>query len=64
MAVLTIVLIFASFLGIGWLASRRSGRLAGRGGATGAAAADEFLVAGRAMPLWLATFTMTATLER
>ena len=35
MAVLTIVLIYASFLGIGWLASRRSGRLAEPGRSTG-----------------------------
>src|SRR6186997_272164 len=43
---------YASFIGIGWLASRRS---------AGGAEADDFMVAGRAMPLWLATFTMTAT---
>ena len=52
MALLAIGLMYASFIGIGWLASRRS---------AGGAAADEFMVAGRAMPLWLATFTMTAT---
>ena len=51
MALATIVLIYASFIGIGWLASRRRG----------AATAADFMVAGRAMPLWLATFTMTAT---
>jgi high affinity choline transporter 7 len=51
MALLAIGLIYASFILIGWLASRRH---AGGG-------ADEFMVAGRAMPLWLATFTMTAT---
>src|SRR5262245_8894507 len=50
MALLTIVLIYAAFVAVGWLASRRAG-----GGA------DEFMVAGRAMPLWLATMTMTAT---
>jgi high affinity choline transporter 7 len=50
MALLTIGLMYASFIALGWLASRR------RGGGT-----DEFMVAGRAMPLWLATFTMTAT---
>jgi solute carrier family 5 (high affinity choline transporter), member 7 len=43
-------LIYASFLAVGWLAARR-----------GAATVDGFMVAGRAMPLWLATFTMTAT---
>jgi high affinity choline transporter 7 len=51
MALLAIGLIYASFIGIGWLASRKT-----RGGG-----ADDFMVAGRAMPLWLATFTMTAT---
>jgi high affinity choline transporter 7 len=51
MALLTIGLMYASFIGIGWLASRRQA----------AGHADDFMVAGRAMPLWLATFTMTAT---
>jgi high affinity choline transporter 7 len=51
MALLAIGLMYASFIGIGWLATRRQ-----RGGT-----ADDFMVAGRAMPLWLATFTMTAT---
>jgi high affinity choline transporter 7 len=51
MAVLAIAVIYAAFIAIGWLSSRRA---AGRG-------ADQFMVAGRAMPLWLATFTMTAT---
>lgn len=41
---------YASFIGIGWLAARR------QSGGT-----DDFMVAGRAMPLWLATATMTAT---
>ncbi len=50
MALITIGLMYASFLAVGWLASRRA--------ATGS---DDFMVAGRAMPLWLATFTMTAT---
>ena len=50
MALATIGLMYASFILIGWLASRRSAR-----------GADDFMVAGRAMPLWLATFTMTAT---
>ena len=50
MALLAIGLMYASFIGIGWLASRKQG-----------AGADDFMVAGRAMPLWLATFTMTAT---
>ena len=51
MALLAIGLMDASFIGIGWLASRKA-----RGGGP-----DDFMVAGRAMPLWLATFTMTAT---
>jgi hypothetical protein len=51
MAILAIGLIYASFIAIGWLSSRRE---AGRG-------VDAFMVAGRSMPLWLATFTMTAT---
>jgi high affinity choline transporter 7 len=51
MALLAIGLMYASFIGIGWLSSRRA---AGRG-------VDAFMVAGRSMPLWLATFTMTAT---
>lgn len=50
MALVTIGLIYASFIAMGWLASRRNG------GGT-----DDFMVAGRAMPLWLATVTMTAT---
>ena len=51
MALLAIGLMYASFIAIGWLSSRRA---AGRG-------VDAFMVAGRSMPLWLATFTMTAT---
>jgi high affinity choline transporter 7 len=48
---LAIVLIYAAFLVIGWAAARRDRT----------ATAAGFMVAGRAMPLWLATFTMTAT---
>lgn len=48
---LVIVLMYASFLAIGWAATRRN-----RDGS-----AADFIVAGRAMPLWLATMTMTAT---
>ena len=51
MAILTIGVMYASFLGIGWLASRRNRE----------DSAVDFIVAGRAMPLWLATMTMTAT---
>jgi high affinity choline transporter 7 len=60
MALATIVLIYAAFVGIGWLASRRSTRRRIESGGS-LTAADDFMVAGRAMPLWLATFTMTAT---
>ena len=51
MAVAAIGLIYAAFLGIGWFVTRRNA----------VRTADESMVAGRAMPLWLATFTMTAT---
>jgi solute carrier family 5 (high affinity choline transporter), member 7 len=60
MALITLVLMYASFLAIGWIAhSTRRRRVAGD--ASLRADAAEFMVAGRAMPLWLATFTMTAT---
>ena len=51
-------LIYASFLAVGWLAysTRRTSRAT-----SGSLKVDDFMVAGRAMPLWLATFTMTAT---
>ena len=51
MALLTIGAIYAVFLLIGWLAARRHADRS----------AADFIVAGRAMPLWLATLTMTAT---
>ncbi len=51
MAIATIVFLYAAFLAIGWLAARRS-----RHGSTA-----DLILAGRAMPLWLATLTMTAT---
>jgi high affinity choline transporter 7 len=61
MALLTIGLMYASFLAIGWAAhSTRARRLRAGAPSLGAGVA-EFMVAGRAMPLWLATFTMTAT---
>jgi solute carrier family 5 (high affinity choline transporter), member 7 len=50
-AIVAITLLYAGFFVIGWSASRRM-----RGGT-----ATDFIVAGRAMPLWLATLTMTAT---
>ena len=51
MAISAIVLMYAAFLASGWAATRRS-----RDGS-----AADFIVAGRTMPLWLATMTMTAT---
>jgi solute carrier family 5 (high affinity choline transporter), member 7 len=50
-AILTIGLMYASFIAIGWVAARRNRENS----------AADFIVAGRSMPLWLATFTMTAT---
>jgi high affinity choline transporter 7 len=47
----TTAVLYAVFLIIGWLAARR----------LRAGSADDFIVAGRAMPLWIATMTMTAT---
>ncbi len=51
MALVAIGAMYAAFLLIGWRASRRA--------AAGSVA--DFLVAGRSLPLWLATLTMTAT---
>lgn len=51
MAIAVIGLVYAAFLGIGWLATRHR---------RDHSAAD-FIIAGRALPLWLATLTMTAT---
>jgi Na+/proline symporter len=42
---------YAAFMGVGWLASRKA-----RDGT-----AADLIVAGRAMPLWIAALTMTAT---
>src|SRR5688572_5759725 len=50
-AIAAIAAIYAAFLAIGWWASRRDRTSTVAG----------FMVAGRAMPLRLATFTMTAT---
>jgi solute carrier family 5 (high affinity choline transporter), member 7 len=51
MALATVVCMYAVFLVVGWLASRKikEGTIA------------DLIVAGRAMPLWIATLTMTAT---
>ena len=61
MALLTIGLMYASFLAIGWAAHSTRRRRAAAGDGSLRASVAEFMVAGRAMPLWLATFTMTAT---
>ena len=47
----TTAVLYGIFLIIGWLAARKM-----RGGT-----AEDFIVAGRTMPLWIATMTMTAT---
>ncbi|HEY3383429.1 MAG TPA: sodium:solute symporter family protein [Vicinamibacterales bacterium] len=51
MAMVALLCLYGTFLWIGVVAARRA-----RGGAW-----SDLLVAGRAMPLWLAVFTMTAT---
>ena len=51
MALLVVGGMYAVFLTLGWFAARKV-----RGGS-----AADFIVAGRTMPLWLATLTMTAT---
>jgi high affinity choline transporter 7 len=61
MALATIGLMYASFMLIGWLAHSAHRRRASPGDGSLRADATEFMVAGRNMPLWLATFTMTAT---
>jgi len=51
MPILSIGLMYAAFFVVGWLAARKI-----REGT-----AADFMIAGRAMPLWVATLTMTAT---
>src|SRR5262245_26187200 len=51
MAIAAIITMYASFLVVGWLAARRV-----KDGTP-----EDLIVAGRAMPVWLATLTMTAT---
>jgi solute carrier family 5 (high affinity choline transporter), member 7 len=60
MALIGIVVLYASFVAIGWLVHAARRRTQARDGSqrTGL---EDFMIAGRAMPLWLATFTMTAT---
>lgn len=50
-ALAAILLMYAAFAAVGWVASRKA-----RGGT-----AADLLVAGRRMPLWIAALTMTAT---
>ncbi|MGH9836612.1 MAG: sodium:solute symporter family protein [Blastocatellia bacterium] len=51
MAITAIVIMYSAFLVVGWLAARK----------VKDGAAEDLIVAGRAMPVWLATLTMTAT---
>ncbi|HKX28419.1 MAG TPA: sodium:solute symporter family protein [Blastocatellia bacterium] len=51
MTIAAIIVLYLSFLVIGWLASRK----------VKSGAPEELIVAGRSMPVWLATLTMTAT---
>lgn len=51
MVITAIITLYTAFLVLGWLAARKA-----KDGS-----AEELIVAGRAMPLWLATLTMTAT---
>jgi high affinity choline transporter 7 len=51
MAILTIGLMYAAFFVVGWVAARKIKE----------GTAADFIIAGRAMPLWVATLTMTAT---
>lgn len=55
--VAVVVGLYATFLGVGFVATRK----VRAGVREGEAVADELLVAGRAMPLWIAVMTMTAT---
>jgi high affinity choline transporter 7 len=51
MAIAAIISIYSAFLIIGWLAARK----------VKDGTAEDLIVAGRSMPVWLATLTMTAT---
>ena len=51
MAIATVVTMYAAFLVVGWLAARKV-----KDGTP-----TDLIIAGRAMPLWIATLTMTAT---
>ena len=58
---LAIGLIYASFLAVGWWAHSTQRRRRGAGAASPNTDTVEFMLAGRNLPLWLATLTMTAT---
>ncbi len=59
---LTVALIYASFLAVGWWAAHSAHRTSrATSGSPGADRLSEFMIAGRGLPLWLAVFTMTAT---
>ncbi|MGH9937698.1 MAG: sodium:solute symporter family protein [Blastocatellia bacterium] len=51
MAITAIIAMYSAFLVVGWLAARK----------VKDGSAEDLIVAGRAMPVWLATLTMTAT---
>jgi high affinity choline transporter 7 len=51
MTLAAVGVLYAAFLAVGWFAARRVKHMT----------AAEMMVAGRAMPLWIATLTMTAT---
>jgi high affinity choline transporter 7 len=51
MALSAVAVMYGVFLALGWFAARKVKH----------GSADDLIVAGRAMPLWLATLTMTAT---
>jgi high affinity choline transporter 7 len=51
MAAAAIITLYSAFLLVGWLAARKVKE----------GTPEDFLIAGRAMPVWLATLTMTAT---
>ncbi len=51
MAIIAIIAMYSAFLVVGWLAARK----------VKDGSAEDLIVAGRAMPVWLATLTMTAT---
>lgn len=51
MAITAIITMYSAFLAVGWLAARK----------VKDGSAEDLIVAGRAMPVWLATLTMTAT---